>query len=51
VVVLEPNTLPGMTPSTVLFHQAAAAGITQSGLIDRVIQFALEAHAQKKGPL
>jgi D-alanine-D-alanine ligase len=51
VVVLEPNTLPGMTPSTVLFHQAAAAGITQSGLIDRVIQYALEAHAQKKGPL
>ncbi|MBA4397828.1 MAG: hypothetical protein C0394_10685 [Syntrophus sp. (in: bacteria)] len=51
VVVLEPNTLPGMTPSTVLFHQAAAAGITQSGLIDRVIQYAIEAHAQKKGPL
>jgi len=51
VVVLEPNTLPGMTPSTVLFHQAAAAGITQSGLIDRVIHYALEAHTQKKGPL
>jgi D-alanine-D-alanine ligase len=51
VIVLEPNSLPGMTPSTVLFHQAAAAGITQSGLIDRVIQYALEAHAQKKGPL
>jgi len=51
VVVLEPNTLPGMTPSTVLFHQAAAAGITQSGLIDRIIQYALEAHARKKGPL
>ena len=51
VVVLEPNSLPGMTPSTVLFHQAAAAGITQSGLIDRVIQYALEAHAHKKGPL
>jgi D-alanine-D-alanine ligase len=51
VVVLEPNTLPGMTPSTVLFHQAAAAGITQSVLIDRIIQYALEAHARKKGPL
>lgn len=51
VVVLEPNSLPGMTPSTVLFHQAAAAGITQSGLIDRVIQYAVEAHARKKGPL
>lgn len=51
VAVLEPNTLPGMTPSTVLFHQAAAAGITQSGLIDLVITSALKAHAKKKGPL
>ncbi|HQB31476.1 MAG TPA: hypothetical protein PLO86_11960, partial [Syntrophales bacterium] len=51
VAVLEPNTLPGMTPSTVLFHQAAAAGMTQGGLIDRVIAHSLEAHGRKKGPL
>lgn len=51
VIVLEPNTLPGMTPSTVLFHQAAASGITQAGLIDQVIQFSLDAHAKKRGPL
>jgi D-alanine-D-alanine ligase len=51
VAVLEPNTLPGMTPSTVLFHQAAASGITQAGLIDRIIQFALEVHTGKRGPL
>ncbi len=51
VAVLEPNTLPGMTPSTVLFHQAAASGITQADLIDRIIQSALDAHANKKGPL
>lgn len=51
VAVLEPNTLPGMTPSTVFFHQAAASGINQTELIDRVIGFALEAHAQKRGPL
>jgi D-alanine-D-alanine ligase len=51
VAVLEPNTLPGMTPSTVLFHQAAASGITQADLIDRIIQSALEAHATKRGPL
>ncbi len=51
VAVLEPNTLPGMTPSTVLFHQAAASGITQTDLIDRIIQFAIEAHSRKKGPL
>lgn len=51
VTVLEPNTLPGMTPSTVLFHQAAAQGITQAGLIDRIIRLALSAHAGKRGPL
>jgi D-alanine--D-alanine ligase len=51
VAVLEPNTLPGMTPSTVLFHQAAASGITPAGLIDRIIRSALEVHAHKRGPL
>jgi len=51
VVVLEPNSLPGMTPSTVLFHQAAASGITQSELISRIIQLSLEAHSSKRGPL
>jgi len=51
VAVLEPNTLPGMTPSTVLFHQAAASGITQSELIDRIIDAALKVHAKKRGPL
>ena len=51
IVVLEPNTLPGMTPSTVLFHQAAAAGITQSELIEKIIDYALEVHSSKRGPL
>jgi D-alanine-D-alanine ligase len=51
VLVLETNSLPGMTPSTVLFHQAAASGITQSELIDRVIQLSMEAHSKKRGPL
>ncbi len=51
VAVLEPNTLPGMTPSTVLFHQAAASGVTQAELIGRIIRAALEVHAGKRGPL
>ncbi len=51
VAVLEPNTLPGMTPSTVLFHQAAASGINQTEFIDRILQLSLEAHSMKKGPL
>lgn len=51
ITVLEANTLPGLTPSTVLFHQAAAAGITPAGLIDRIIISAISCHAGKKGPL
>jgi len=51
VLVLEPNSLPGMTPSTVLFHQAAASGITQTDFIDQIIQYSLDAHANKRGPL
>jgi len=51
VAVLEPNTLPGMTPSTVLFHQAAAAGITQTELISRIIAAAIKDHGAKRGPL
>ncbi|MCD6152859.1 MAG: D-alanine--D-alanine ligase [Syntrophobacterales bacterium] len=51
VLVLESNSLPGMTPSTVLFHQAAASGITQTELISRIIRLSLDVHAKKKGPL
>jgi len=51
IVVLEPNSLPGMTPSTVLFHQAAASGIDQTAFIDRVIQLSRDAHTAKRGPL
>jgi len=51
VAVLEPNTLPGMTPSTVLFHQAAAAGITQTEFVSRIIDAAIKAHSTKRGPL
>ena len=51
IAVLEPNSLPGMTPSTVLFHQAAASGMTQTDLISRIIELSLEIHSRKKGPL
>ncbi len=51
VVITEPNTLPGLTPSTMVFHQAAEAGMDPIQFIDRVIQLSLQAHAEKKGPL
>jgi D-alanine-D-alanine ligase len=51
VIVTEPNTLPGMTPSTCIFHEAAEAGMSPIEFVDKVIELSLEAHAHKKGPL
>jgi D-alanine-D-alanine ligase len=51
VVVTESNTLPGMTPSTCIFHQAGEAGMSPMEFLDRIIELSLEAHAHKKGPL
>jgi len=34
-----------------LFHQAAAAGITQTELISRIIAAAIKDHGAKRGPL
>lgn len=51
VVVLEPNTLPGITPSTMVFHQAAEVGMNPQQFLDKIIELGLEAHRTKKGPL
>ncbi len=51
VIVTEPNTLPGMTPSTCIFHEAAEAGLIPMEFLDKIIELSLEAHARKKGPL
>ena len=40
--VLEINTIPGLTPTSLLPQEAAAAGISYSQLLDRVIELALE---------
>ncbi|MEN6372850.1 MAG: D-alanine--D-alanine ligase [Armatimonadota bacterium] len=42
IVVLEVNTIPGMTPTSLLPTAAKAAGIEFPGLLDRLIQLALE---------
>ncbi len=51
VIITETNTLPGMTPSTCLFHQAAEEGMSPMDLVSKVIELSLEAHRRKKGPL
>lgn len=44
VVLIEINTLPGMTPATCFFHQAAELGIKPMDLIDKIITLGFEAH-------
>jgi len=44
VVILEFNTLPGMTPATCLFHQAAEIGMRPMDFIDAIIQLGFEEH-------
>lgn len=45
VVIIEINTLPGMTPATCIFHQAAEIGINPMDFIHTIIQLGLEQHA------
>jgi len=44
VILLEFNTLPGMTPATCIFHQAAEIGIKPMEFIDSIIQLGFEKH-------
>ncbi len=44
VIILEFNTLPGMTPATCLFHQAAEMGLRPMEFVDLVVELGLEKH-------
>ncbi|MBN2100556.1 D-alanine--D-alanine ligase [Candidatus Dojkabacteria bacterium] len=50
LIILEPNTLPGVTPSTMVFHQAAEAGMGPGDFFDRIIELSIEAFEKKVGP-
>jgi len=39
VLIIEVNSLPGMTPATCIFHQTALAGYTPYQFIDRILEF------------
>lgn len=45
VVIIEINTLPGMTPATCIFHQAAELGMKPMDFIDTIITLGFEEHA------
>lgn len=40
VIIIEANSLPGMTPATAIFHQAALSGYKPYEFIDKVLDFA-----------
>jgi D-alanine-D-alanine ligase len=46
--VIEVNSLPGMTPATAIFHQAALAGYKPAAFIQKIIAFGFERQARKK---
>lgn len=48
VVILEVNTLPGMTPATCIFHQAAEIGLKPMEFIDKIIELGFENHRNVK---
>jgi len=47
VVILEINTLPGLTPATCLFHQAAEIGLKPMDFLDTLITLGFEEHQPK----
>lgn len=47
VIILEFNTLPGMTPATCIFHQAAEHGMKPMDFIDKIIELGFQNHAEK----
>lgn len=46
VIIIEVNTLPGLTPATCIFHQAAEVGIKPMDFIDKIITLGFEEHGQ-----
>jgi D-alanine-D-alanine ligase len=51
IVLGEPNTLPGSSPSSTIFLGPMEEGIGPRELLSLVIDLSLEAHAGKRGPL
>ncbi len=48
VITLEVNSLPGLTPATVIFHQAAEIGMSPSEFLDTIVQLGFEKHGKPK---
>ena len=44
IIILEINSLPGMTPATCIFHQAAEIGLKPMEFIDKIIELGFKNH-------
>ena len=51
IYILETNTIPGMTATSLLPQAAVAAGISFSELLDRLIELGMERHRLKRNQL
>ena len=47
-VIIEANSLPGMTPATCIFHQSAINGYTPLDFIDQILQYGMERKRRKQ---
>ncbi|MCS7004342.1 MAG: D-alanine--D-alanine ligase [Cytophagales bacterium] len=45
-IIVEVNSLPGMTPATCIFHQAALNGYTPYEFIDKILEYAILRYAR-----
>jgi D-alanine-D-alanine ligase len=50
IVIIECNSLPGLTPATCIFHQAAEIGLKPMEFIDKIVQFGFERHQKNITP-
>ncbi len=48
VVLIEINTLPGLTPATCIFHQAAEDNMRPMEFIDKIIELGLQEHQKNE---
>ncbi|MCJ8165904.1 D-alanine--D-alanine ligase [Pontibacter sp. E15-1] len=48
-IIIEVNSLPGMTPATCIFHQTAINGYKPYDFIDRILRFGIERNEMKLG--
>ncbi|OON67184.1 D-alanine--D-alanine ligase [Hymenobacter sp. CRA2] len=51
VIIIEVNSLPGMTPATCIFHQTALAGYTPYDFIDRILEYGKSRSVKEVGSL